>query len=262
MLRFAYYQFQSFLFDPRDVLHKWRALPYYLMNGWKYRRLNQNPAFQIRFRNLHCSTKDRFLSAGTARGHYFWQDLWAARYLYDNGIKDHVDVASRIDGFVAHILPFCRVIYVDLRPLSENIDGLEYRPGSLTELPFADDSITSLSCLHVLEHIGLGRYGDPLNPIGHLEAAKELVRVLAPGGRLLIGTPVGRERLCFDAHRIFDPQTVLDAFRPLKLISFFLIDDAGRGIVHGASFDQARDCQYGCGLFILEKDSPQELKQD
>jgi len=110
-----------------------------------------------------------------------------------------------------------------------------------------------LSCLHVIEHIGLGRYGDPIDPDGHLKAAAELSRVLRSGGQLLLGTPVGRERLCFDAHRIFDPATIVAMLKPLVLLTFALIDDGGTTIQREASFEQARRCTYGCGLFLFEK---------
>lgn len=253
-LRFFYDQFRLFFFDPRRTLNNWRGFPYFLRNIFRYQRLNRNGVFRFRFWDLCCSSHDRFANAGTARGHYFFQDLWAARYLYEHGVKEHIDVASRVDGFVAHVLPFCRVTYVDLRPLPGDIEGLEFHRGSLTALPFMDNSISSISCLHVLEHIGLGRYGDAVDPEGHLKSAQELVRVLAPKGTLLLGTPVGRERLCFDAHRIFDPQTVLDSFRPLQLVEFSLIDDTGYGIHRNASFEQARRCCYGCGLFVLKKE--------
>jgi SAM-dependent methyltransferase len=254
MPRFFYHQFRSLFFDPRQIVNNWRGLPYFALNALKYVRFNRNQAFRIRLRDLLCCSSDRFQSAGAAKGHYFWQDLWAARVLYVNNIRTHVDVASRVDGFVAHILPFCHVVYVDLRPLRSEVEGLEFRQGSLLSLPFADHSVSSLSCLHVLEHVGLGRYGDAVDPQGFHKAAQELVRVLAPGGMLLLGTPVGRERLCFDAHRIFDPQTVLDACAPLRLVEFSLIDDAAHGVFHGASFDQARRCRYGCGLFLLKNE--------
>lgn len=107
------------------------------------------------------------------------------------------------------------------------IDGLEFRKGSVLEMPFEDNSMMSLSCLHVIEHLGLGRYGDPVNPESYLQAAKELTRILAPGGVSIVGIPVGRERLCFDAHRVFDPKTILNAFSQLNLREFSLIDDKG-----------------------------------
>jgi hypothetical protein len=58
--------------------------------------------------------------------------------------------------------------------------------------------------MHVIEHIGLGRYGEALDPDGDLKAIRELVRVLAAGGNLLVVVPVGRPRIQFNAHRIYD----------------------------------------------------------
>ena len=62
------------------------------------------------------------------------------------------------------------------------------------------------------EHIGLGRYGDPLDPLGTRKAAAELQRVLAPGGQLLFSLPVGRPRVEFNAHRVHDPHEVASWF--------------------------------------------------
>lgn len=248
-----YLVFCSLLFDPILLLNKWRGMPYFLANVIRYKRCRKSARFPLRARDFLYSSSDRFAGAGSARGHYFHQDLWAARFLFDRGVKDHVDVGSRVDGFIAHVLPFCKVSYVDIRPLCVEIDGLEFRQGSIVNMPFEDDSVLSLSCLHVIEHIGLGRYGDPIDPEGHLKSASELTRVLKPGGHLLLGTPVGRERLCFDGHRIFDPRTIVDAFCELTLNAFSLIDDTGNGIIEDASFDLARECEYGCGLFVFEK---------
>ena len=248
-----YLQFRSFFFDPLALLEKLRAAPYYIANWVEYRRRNRNPKFRIRIGELLFMTRDRFASAGTAKGHYFLQDLWAARHLYGRGVREHMDVGSRVDGFVAHVLTFCRVTYVDLRPLPAALENLEYRQGSLLDLPMEDSSVRSLSCLHVLEHVGLGRYGDPVDPEGYLRAAAELARVLAPGGVLLLSTPIGQERLCFDAHRVFDPGTVAEAFRGLDLLEFHLVDDDGLRILLEASFEAARKCDYGCGLFVFSK---------
>ena len=107
--------------------------------------------------------------------------------------------------------------------------------------------------MHVIEHVGLGRYGDEIQPDGYICAARELARVLAPDGMLYIGTPVGVEKLRFDAHRIFDPQTVVNSFPTLRLLEFSLIDDAADKIWVDASFDKARRCKYGCGLFLFKK---------
>ena len=108
-------------------------------------------------------------------------------------------------------MPF---VFVDYRPLRAIMQGFQPIGGDLTRLPFATHSISSLSCLHVIEHIGLGRYGDPIDPLGTAKAAAELERVLRPNGRLLLTTPVGRERVQFNAHRIFAPATIPDAAPP------------------------------------------------
>jgi len=180
--------------------------------------------------------------------------LWAAKYLYDNNIRYHVDVGSRIDGFVAHILPFCEVEYVDIRNLQSRINNLKFTRGSITNLPFNSESIKSLSSLHVLEHIGLGRYGDQIDPSGYSKGAKELSRVLARTGSLLLSTPVGKEKLYFNAHRVFDPYTIIKIFDELKLIEFNLIDDKAEKIIHNADLKDASKCTYGCGLFVFTKD--------
>jgi SAM-dependent methyltransferase len=248
-----YVLFIMLFFDPLEMLQKFRAFPRFIENLRQYGRLNRNRSFAIRLGDIWYRAHDRYLRAGTATGHYFHQDLWAARYLYDHRVTEHVDVGSRLDGFIAHILPFCRVSYIDIRTLEAQIERFEFVQGSLQQIPLDDDSVSSLSCLHVIEHVGLGRYGDPVDPEGYEKAARELARVLSPRGTLLVGTPVGRERLCFDAHRIFHPQTVVDAFQPLQLEEFHLIDDRGMMVIRNASFDQASRCSYGCGLFVFRK---------
>jgi len=253
ILTFSHHHFSSFLFDPKEVYMKIRALPRFITNCLKYKALDEAYDFPLQARNIHYRTWDRFNTAGEIVGHYFHQDLWAAKYLYDHHVTDHVDVGSRIDGFIAHILPFCRVSYIDLRPLQNEVENLSFLQGSVLHMPFEDNSVGSISCLHVLEHVGLGRYGDPVDPEGYVRGARELTRVLSVDGTLLIGVPTGRERLCFDAHRIFDPNTIRDAFRPLQLLEFHLIDDLGSGIKRDASFEMARSCEYGCGLYVFGK---------
>lgn len=249
----CYSVFRFLFFDPIEMVMKWRGIPSFICNLKEYRRTNTDPSLSFRWKNATPVLSDRYDHAGAASGHYFWQDLWAAKYLFEKKRLHHVTVGSRIDGFVAHILPFCKVTYIDIRPLLVNIEGLEHKQGSILHLPYEDNSVDSISCLHVLEHIGLGRYGDPVRPDGHLHAAKECSRVLAPGGELLIGTPIGVERLCFNAHRIFDPETIISIFSPLKLVDFSMIDDQGQQILFNQPFEAARRCKYGCGLFVFTK---------
>ena len=107
-----------------------------------------------------------------------------------------------------------------------------------------------MSCLHVAEHIGLGRYGDPLDPAGTRKAAGELQRVLAPGGQLLFSLPVGRPRVDFNAHRVHDPHRVRALFPELELAEFAGVDDAGR-FARDRTLDELADQTYACGMFRL-----------
>jgi SAM-dependent methyltransferase len=241
--------FSMAFLDPRDLARRCRALPHFARNWRDYERARTEGAFRVSLGDVLFTSYDRFGAAGSLRGHYFLQDLWAAREVIARAPGLHVDVGSRIDGFVAHILPSVSVAYVDVRALEMEVEGLLGVQGSIVELPFADRSVHSLSCLHVLEHIGLGRYGDPVDPNGHERAAAELARTVAPGGTLLVGTPVGRERLCFDAHRVFDPDTVTAMFGDLELASFWLIPDSGDRVIADATPEQGRSCEFGCGLY-------------
>lgn len=244
----------SIMFDPIELINKWRGIPYYICNIFRYgSSKSSSKKFPLSFKNIYPCLNDRFYSAGSARGHYFWQDIWAAKKIFDKQVREHVDVGSRLDGFVSNILAYCQVTYVDLRKLEIKIPNLNFISASITDLPFEDNSIHSMSSLHVIEHVGLGRYGGVINIDAYIEAADELKRVLALGGILLIGTPVGKERLCFDAHRVFAPETIVDIFKPLKLIEFSFIDDDANKIIKDASLDIARQCEYGCGLFVFQK---------
>ena len=181
------------------------------------------------------------------------QDLWAAKNIYEKKITFHIDVGSRIDGFIAHILPFCKVEYIDIRSIDMEIENFTFKKGSILELPYDDNSVKSLSCLHVLEHIGLGRYGDNIFPDGYKKAAEELTRVLSKDGILFFSTPIGLQQLYFNAHRVFDPQTIRVLFKDLKLEEFILLDDKVTNIKNKTSFNEARKCKYGCGLFLFTK---------
>jgi FkbM family methyltransferase len=183
--------------------------------------------------------------------HYFHQDTWAANRIAELRPGGHVDVGSRID-LVGFLTAVTEVTFVDIRPLEVDIERLTCVAGSILELPFADRSLESVSCLHVAEHIGLGRYGDPLDPAGSLKAMAELQRVVAPGGHLLFSGPIGRPRVCFNAHRIHDPVAILEHFAELELVEFAVVDDSGRFTRHR---DPAayRDLTYGCGMFLLRR---------
>lgn len=195
-------------------------------------------------------------AAGSA-GAYFFQDQIAARWVYEGKPVRHVDIGSRIDGFIGHLTVFREVEVMDLRPMPVAIPRVHFHQFDLMrEIPAEwVEATDSLSCLHTIEHFGLGRYGDQLDPDGHLKGLIQLKRMVASGGRLILSTPVGHERVEFNAHRVFSPATMLSWFSEGWIIEkSAVIDDAlcvsesvGVEALRGAS------CQTGVGMVCARK---------
>lgn len=156
---------------------------------------------------------------GTQSGHnfYYYQDCWAARKIFELKPASVVDVGCTV-LFTGIISQFTPTISVDVRPVQSQLPGLTNTKGDITSLNFPDNSQECIVSLCVIEHIGLGRYGDDINPLGAKEAAKELSRVLKPGGHLLISVMVGKPCLAFNAHRIFSVEEFLEMFPDLEVI--------------------------------------------
>lgn len=204
------------------------------------------------FEELHPNLFDKTPATQTGRGHYFYQDIWALMKLAELKPSLHHDVGSRYDGFVGQATAICPVISYDIRPPNITLPRFEFQHGSILALPLKDESVRSLSCLHVAEHIGLGRFGDELDPDGTTKALRELARVLARGGQLLFSIPIGRERVCFNSHRIWHPEKPIALFPDLRLVEFKAVDDAGefRESVAPADFAAA---DFSCGLYCFVK---------
>jgi len=182
----------------------------------KYRALGGSASLRNLFPQLFDASEHDFDT------HYFYQAAWAARLIALSRREVHCDVGSD-NRFIATASAFVDTVWVDVRPLRATIKGLSYLQGDILHLPLADGSVHSLSCLSVLEHVGLGRYGDDLDPSGMTKGAAELVRVLAPGGDLYVSLPVGERVTQFNAHRVSVPSDVVELFSPLELRSFGVV---------------------------------------
>jgi len=147
------------------------------------------------------------------------------------------------------------VTFIDIRPLVANLENFDSKKGDILSIPYKDNCIQSLSCLHVAEHIGLGRYGDSLDPLGTKKACKELSRVLAINANLYFSLPVGKPRLCFNAHRIHSPQQIIEYFSNLELVELSGIDDEGN-FTKNIDMALLAKSNYACGLFHFTKKMP------
>jgi SAM-dependent methyltransferase len=185
---------------------------------------------------------------------YVYHTAWGARVLAATHPARHVDISSFL-YFGVIVSAFVPVEFYDFRPAHIVLDGYRAARADLMRLPFADKSIESLSCMHVVEHVGLGRYGDDLDPEGDQKAVRELGRVLAPGGNLLLVVPMGRPRIEFNAHRIYSAAMAAELWNGLELVEFALIPDppAHNGMVRDAALAEADLQDHGCGCFWLRK---------
>lgn len=187
--------------------------------------------------------------------HYARCDLWASQ-----SIKDltaiHVDVGSRVDGFCTHVLAAGgRILHVDIRDPGFSWRDFEWRKDDARTLAtFADESVSSLSCLHVAEHVGIPRYSSDIDPHGMTKCMASLARILQVGGVLFFACPIGRHRTVFNAHRVASPRWVVDTFLSfgMTLVDFSAVDDAGVWHQNALHLDY-ETAEYSCGCFRLVK---------
>jgi hypothetical protein len=245
-----FYKFYSFI----------RNLPRF----WKdYQRLKaqaEKSNLEFPFVSFYPCLFDKNKSGGVVSGHYFHQDLWAASKIYHMNPARHIDVGSRVDGFVAHVASYRKIEVADIRNLDSNVENIDFfQLDILDDLPKKYHGCTdSLSCLHVLEHCGLGRYGDDLQWDGYITAFKNLTKMLKSRGVFYFSTPIGPQRIEFNAHRVFDVRTLLDLFSDNYIVQeFSFVDDLG-DLNEQVPFEEEKinnnySCKYGCGIFQLQK---------
>jgi hypothetical protein len=236
--------FSSYQRGPLTALQRYFAV---MWQFWRYRRM-ANPV-KAGFADMELWLTDNFEAAGKA-DHYFYQDTWFARKMFSERPLHHIDVGSLL-GSIGVISQFVPITYIDLRPLRISLPGLKFTRGSLMALPFASATVESLSSLHVVEHCGLGRYGDDLDASGTAKACKEMLRVLKPGASLYVAVPTAAQSTtCFNAHRIFAPDCFLEFFRGIEVIEESYVTEDG---MCGRNEYNALGLPFSVGCFHLRK---------
>ena len=229
------------------------SYPSYFGDWFRFRTLAiKSPRFLLNWHDLMPIIGEATTETGFDR-HYIYHTAWAARVLANIKPQFHVDISSSL-YFNTLISAFVPVHFYDYRPAPINISNLICRQADLSKLPFNNNEIQSLSCMHVVEHIGLGRYGDKLDYDGDLKAITELKRVLAPGGTLLFVVPIGKPKIMFNAHRIYSYDQIKDYFKDLELKEFVLIPRTADGeLLTNPSKELVDSQDYGCGCFWFTK---------
>lgn len=243
----------------RAVLHSIRVIRLYIKYTLDFREFTRlakgvRPDMSVAWKDRYPCLLDNTTNTDFDR-HYVYHTAWAARVVRDINPSKHVDIASSLH-FSTIVSAFINVDFYDYRPAKLDLDNIDSLHGDLMGLPFEDGAVKSLSCMHVIEHVGLGRYGDPLDFEGDLKAIKELVRVLKPGGHLLFVTPVGRPRIMFNAHRIYSFEQIISYFHVLKLREFSLVPDnpSNGSFIRNADPALVKEQAYGCGCFHFVKE--------
>lgn len=250
---------RAFGFDPLVTFRSLKALPLFLIECFHFRNFKNHDTQWPLFYTYPCLA-DRYDHSGVATGHYFHQDLYIAQRIYKNKPRRHIDVGSRVDGLVAHLATFRDVSVIDIRRLSTSIVNIHFLQADLmSPLHYSlHESCDSLSCLHAIEHFGLGRYGDKLDFYGYLKGIKNLHSLLKKDGTLYFSVPMGPQRVEFNAHRVFSLKTILSIFRgKFHVNRFSYVDDSGHihvneklthEIVHNNCL-----CHYGLAIFEFTK---------
>ena len=187
--------------------------------------------------------------------HYLYHTSWATRLIYKNRPKLHIDISSDI-RFASLVSTFTDTEYYDIRKLNLELSRLSTGVADLRDLPFETESVESISCMHVVEHCGLGRYSDKVEPRADIKSMSELMRVLKPGGKLYFVIPIaGKSALMFNAHRIYSYKQIIEYFSNLKLIEFSLIPDNSKdgNLLINPPKVILKKQKYGCGCFLFSK---------
>lgn len=195
--------------------------------------------------------------AGEMKGHYFHQDLLIAGLIYEAQPKRHIDIGSRIDGFVAHVASFREIEVLDIRPLEKSEHkNIKFIQADLMN-PVNLGAVDSISCLHVIEHFGLGRYRDQIDIDGHIKGINNLVNMLSEGGTLYISFPISyKDEVYFNANRVFKVDTILklpSINNTLELVRFDYVDQDGNLYTDVRLEDISINSINNCGIYTFKK---------
>ncbi len=259
MLRSAYATLCQGGLDPLKIMHTIAGIPLAYFQLLKFHKISRRLGITTPIKFLP-SLHDKRKEAGQASGIYFHQDLYIARKIFENEPLRHIDVGSRIDGLVAHIASFRSVDVIDIRPINSKVKNISFIQADMTGVLNIEleNICDSLSSTFAIGHFGLGRYGDKLDPQGHVKGLANLEKMIRPGGLLYLSVPIGPQKVEFNSHRIFSLDWLIKVLQAdYKLVEYSYVDD--EGVLHenitldSGMIESNCGCKYGAGIFILQK---------
>lgn len=233
----------------RNILYS----PYIIADYVIYKKRDTEKRFPIPLHNFYPQIFDKTHTTNFDK-HYVYHTAWAARKLQEIHPTKHIDISSSL-YFCSIVSAFIPVDFFDYRPARLTLSNLKSAEGNLYQLPFKNNSVISISCMHTIEHIGLGRYGDKIDPQGDIKSMKELQRVAMRGGNILLVVPVGVPQIYFNAHRVYSYDQITSYFSDCTLQEFTLIPESmeREGIIYNADKDLVARETYACGCFWFIK---------
>jgi hypothetical protein len=254
LIRIHWVMSEQFGIDPLRLVRSIWGIPYFCKDWLQFRSVFSGNL------NLFPCLHDRYQQGGSTDNEYFIQDFWVAREIFLASPKKHVDVGSRVDGFVAHVASYREIEVFDVRPLRSDLPGIIFKQANLMEMDpnlLVGGYCDSLSCLHAIEHFGLGRYGDPIDPLGYKKGIANMASLLSTGGVFYLSTPIGKERVEFNANWVFDPNTIISVASNNGLaLSAFYVVSGGHIEKREANIENLKALggePYNLGLFIFCK---------
>ena len=120
--------------------------------------------------------------------------------------------------------------------------------GDICQTPFPDDFFDCVTLVSTLEHIGLGRYKDPLYSDGDKKAIDEIHRILNAGGKTIVTVPFGKRAVVYrkevPLHRVYDFPRLTEIFCKFKVEKIeYLVKTEGNWFK--ATLSEAKDIESG-----------------
>jgi hypothetical protein len=230
--------------------------PTYVLDYFKIKKLY--PDIKISFKPcIHDSSTLVANNFESKFSEYFYQDLFVAQKVFDFNPKNILDVGSRVDGFISNVASFREISTVDIRELGFEIKNIKSKIMDITKVPKNSLKFEMVTCLHALEHFGLGRYGDKIDKDAYKVGIEGLAKVLSDDGSLILSTPVGKEKIEFNANWIFNPIKLLKVFSEyfLSIKDIYIFDDIENKIkkITIEEFKNLKNLDYSLVILFLKK---------